>query len=267
MPDFLSLESPAAEASQRQEERRRPVKRARQSVESDATAAAEPGGAIGATAEAETGSMTVDGTVPWGRVARFRAGKRRRGGMGRAALLWLHEEILQLCEMLEETPEEAGAAADVLRAVDTARERSLGGSSSLVVFGSRVYGLNLPWADWDVVVTGSDMPEGAALTTLGAALRRDRQFDKVEVIASARIPIVKCRHASTGIEVDISMNLSAGKSSMRSATLVRSFVRQVRERRLCADGSRPREKGRGGGGEVAVRSALPMVPARASGSG
>lgn len=141
-----------------------------------------------------------------------------------AGLLRLHEEILEFWDFVRETPEEVEEAAKVLRAVDAARKAAVGDSTELRVFGSRVYGLSLPWADYDVVITNCSAGAGE-MAAVEMELQRSGLFDYVECISSARIPLVKCRHASTGIEVDISFGQDSGGTS---AAVVRQFIEKVR---------------------------------------
>ncbi|KAA0155218.1 hypothetical protein FNF29_01968 [Cafeteria roenbergensis] len=125
--------------------------------------------------------------------------------------------------MSRETPAEAEEASIVLDAMKDALRDAVGEGPELRVFGSRVYGLALPWADWDVTIVKGSRGKIATLQALASALQRRPDFTEVNPILRARVPIVKCRHAATGIELDVSYGEESG---CVSAAAVRAFVDQ-----------------------------------------
>lgn len=139
-----------------------------------------------------------------------------RGGSGRnltslpssTALLRLHEEILEFADMMSPTPAEMAVADAALARV---RDACLAvfPTARLEVFGSRANGLVLPTSDWDVVLFGV---KGCSRTMhrLAAEFRARKLESKMEVIDSARVPIVKLRERASGVNIDISFDAASG---------------------------------------------------------
>jgi len=134
-------------------------------------------------------------------------------------LVRLHNEILAFCDLLALSDEEK---RDRERAIDDLRAETvaLWPDATLSVFGSQLTGLRLPTSDVDVAVFGAADKGSRALHRLGDALRRGVARD-VEVVDSARIPIVKFEHAATGVAVDVSFGVDSG---MRTARRVNDLM-------------------------------------------
>ncbi|EGD76059.1 hypothetical protein PTSG_00768 [Salpingoeca rosetta] len=119
----------------------------------------------------------------------------------------LHQEIVDFHKYMEPMKEEV----TLRRAfVDRVKEVILGlwPKAEVTVFGSFNTGLYLPTSDIDVVVFGDwAVPP---LQTLARALRQVNIPDKMEVIAKARVPIVKFRDKVTNLWMDISFNQPSG---------------------------------------------------------
>lgn len=167
------------------------------------------------------GAPPLSKETPWAQVANARHGHRSRPTA--ASLLRLHEEVLDFWDMSRETPAEAEEASVVLDAMKDALRDAVGEGPELRVFGSRVYGLALPWADWDVTIVNGNKGKIPTLQALASVLQRRPDFTEVNPILRARVPIVKCRHAATGIELDVSFGEESG---CLSAAVVRAFVDQ-----------------------------------------
>jgi DNA polymerase sigma len=233
--DFLSMTASASSSSARGDAAR-PQKRPREAEREDRVRVFGSANAYDAELHAfpaapfehlrrpVTNAPPLPRVPPWTEVSNQRHGFRTRPT--KACFLRLHQEILEFQDMMQETPEEAANAVHVLDLVDQARSAAfVGVKTSLRVFGSRLYGMNLPRADWDVVIVGHPNAQ-QALRQLDRVLRTQEEFDYVESIPSARVPLVKCRHAATGMEVDISFDHSSGGMS---ALAIRGFVKQFPE--------------------------------------
>lgn len=94
-------------------------------------------------------------------------------------------------------------------------------NAQLFPFGSFVSGLYLPTADMDVVVCSESFMKGGDATYLSAknwlykfrkllTSQRIANFDSIEVIAHARIPLVKYVDKATGLRVDVSFENLGG---------------------------------------------------------
>lgn len=104
------------------------------------------------------------------------------------------------------------------------------GSAEVHPFGSFVSGLYLPTADMDIVVCSASFMRGGPATYLSAKswLYKFQKFllaqgiaeaELIEVIAHARIPLVKYVDAATGLRVDVSFE------NMGGVRAVDTFVR------------------------------------------
>ncbi|TFB06947.1 hypothetical protein CCMA1212_000271 [Trichoderma ghanense] len=94
-------------------------------------------------------------------------------------------------------------------------------NAQLFPFGSFVSGLYLPTADMDVVVCSESFIKGGDATYLSAknwlykfrkllTSQRIANYDSIEVIAHARIPLVKFVDKATGLRVDVSFENLGG---------------------------------------------------------
>eukprot|EP00965_Chrysotila_dentata_P179585 5929503-Pleurochrysis_carterae.AAC.3 len=95
-------------------------------------------------------------------------------------------------------------------------------------FGSYATGLYLPSSDIDLVVLGAGpetkQEQVAALKRIASALRAaEWQADDLEVIANAKVPIVKFRHADSGLDVDICLE---SRDGLLSSALARKASRK-----------------------------------------
>ncbi|CAE7897177.1 Trf4-1, partial [Symbiodinium sp. KB8] len=117
-----------------------------------------------------------------------------------SSLLRLHEEVLEFVSMMRPTAaEEEAANVTLLRVVSVVKHGWP--DAEITLFGSRASGMALPEADWDICLNGD--------------LRQSGHAREVEVIAKARVPIVKYCDAQSGIWVDISFNQDTGADSTR----------------------------------------------------
>jgi non-canonical poly(A) RNA polymerase PAPD5/7 len=121
----------------------------------------------------------------------------------------LHNEILQFCDYVQLTEEEkANRAASIsdLRALT----EGLWPNTELHVFGSELTGLLLPTSDIDIALLNCRRGELQVLRALAAGIREAGMCSQIEVVANAKVPIVKMEHKHTRISVDISVNTDSG---------------------------------------------------------
>ena len=92
-------------------------------------------------------------------------------------------------------------------------------------FGSFATRLYLPISDIDLVVIGGAEGE-EALRALAEELRAKNIADEkqIEVIAHARIPIVKLTDKQTGLKVDICFGIDGG---IKAVALIQSLVQRM----------------------------------------
>ncbi|XVF78420.1 hypothetical protein PTKIN_Ptkin14bG0131100 [Pterospermum kingtungense] len=128
----------------------------------------------------------------------------------KSPMLQLHKEIVDFCDFLSPTLEEQ-AARDA--AVDSVFDviKYIWPSCRPEVFGSFRTGLYLPTSDIDVVILGSDIKNPqTGLHALSRALSQRGIAKKMQVIAKARVPIVKFVEKKSGVAFDISFDVDNG---------------------------------------------------------
>ncbi|KAJ2713704.1 Poly(A) polymerase [Coemansia spiralis] len=151
----------------------------------------------------------------------------------------LNEEMTRFIAYISPTPEEHQMRGWVIERLQLvlATMRLPRVDAVAKCFGSFETQLYLPTSDIDMTVmlyeTGTTRVSGAYLSkeairrflyTLAQALKQSGFCKSCEVIAHARVPIIKTREAISGIAVDISINADSG---MRSAAVQRSFAEKV----------------------------------------
>jgi non-canonical poly(A) RNA polymerase PAPD5/7 len=125
----------------------------------------------------------------------------------------LHNEVLSFCSLVSLGEEEVGqrqGALDELKRLVT----ELWPKATAEVFGSHLTELYLPSSDVDVVVFGAEGRDREKLHGLARELRSRSLCSSMEVVDSARIPIVKYVHAATGIHFDVSFDIESGLRSV-----------------------------------------------------
>ena len=139
----------------------------------------------------------------------------------------LHDEILAFRDVVAPSSTERAARDDAFRSLERAA-KSCWPHCEAKVFGSALTKLELPSSDVDVVVFGAPVDKGSggvakrlrtlasALEDLGAVAPRS-----LEVVESARIPLVKYVDAASNTAVDVSFDVESG---LRTGKLVRSYM-------------------------------------------
>ncbi|KAK2639080.1 hypothetical protein Ddye_026875 [Dipteronia dyeriana] len=128
----------------------------------------------------------------------------------RSPMLQLHKEIVEFCDFLSPTPEEQAFRNTAVHSVFDVI-KYIWPNCKPEVFGSFKTGLYLPTSDIDVVILGSGIkiPQ-MGLHALSRALSQRGIAKKIQVIAKARVPIVKFIEKRSGIAFDISFDVHNG---------------------------------------------------------
>lgn len=150
----------------------------------------------------------------------FQGCKRRL----KSPMLQLHNEIIKFCDFVSPTPEEEDSRKEAV-------ERIFGVIKYVwphcnpEVFGSVRTGLYLPTSDVDVVIFDSKVKTPQmGLYALAKALLQRNVGEKIQVIAKARVPIVKLIEKQSGIAFDISFNVENGP---KAAEFIKDAVRKM----------------------------------------
>eukprot|EP00898_Chlorokybus_atmophyticus_P008181 jgi/Chlat1/8364/Chrsp80S07796 len=140
----------------------------------------------------------------------------------RSPLLCLHQDIVDLNRFMKPSEDEAAAreaAVDRVRTVVT----NIWPSAKLEVHGSYATGLYLPTSDIDVVILNSACVTPVdGLRALGNALARRNMVKNLQVIAKAKVPIVKFTELPSNIAFDVSFDMLNGAEAV-------GFVKQMVE--------------------------------------
>ncbi|CAD7697339.1 unnamed protein product [Ostreobium quekettii] len=159
------------------------------------------GGAGGG--DAGQGGEVDESALPWSSASRHI----------RSQCLRLHNEIVELYQVLQPSEAEAATRAGAVDRV-TQVVKSLWPNSKAAVFGSYATRLYLPTSDIDMVVLDVGTTEiVSCLKTLGRKLVEDKIAEDLQVIAKARVPIVKFKERTSGIPFDISFEAQSGPAA------------------------------------------------------
>ncbi|KAH6687972.1 hypothetical protein F5X68DRAFT_261286 [Plectosphaerella plurivora] len=139
--------------------------------------------------------------------------------------LWLHKEISDFYDYVKPRDFEERIRGDLVEEIRTKMQRNPKYKGFEVrPFGSFMSGLYLPTADMDLVICSkgwlnggmSAFPNASSLHRFKAFLVSNRLADpnSVEVIAKARVPLVKYVDIATGLRVDISFDKPDGPAAI-----------------------------------------------------
>ncbi|XP_078168736.1 nucleotidyltransferase family protein isoform X2 [Carex rostrata] len=146
------------------------------------------------------------------------------GRQFRSPMLQLHKEILDFCDFVAPTPEEEESrTAAVKRVSDVIKH--IWSDCKVEMFGSFRTGLYLPNSDVDIVILESKVRSPQlGLKALAKALTQQKVATKMQVIAKARVPIVKFVERTSKIAFDISFDLDGGP---KAADFIKDAVRKL----------------------------------------
>nr|GEV54616.1 non-canonical poly(A) RNA polymerase PAPD5 [Tanacetum cinerariifolium] len=128
----------------------------------------------------------------------------------KSPMLQLHKEILDFCDFLSPTAEEAVSRNTAVKDVSDVI-KYIWPNCKVEVFGSFKTGLFLPSSDVDMVILESNIrtPQ-MGLHALSRALSQKGVAKKIQVIAKARVPIIKFVEKRSGISFDVSFDMENG---------------------------------------------------------
>ncbi|KAM0322590.1 hypothetical protein ACHAQA_009438 [Verticillium albo-atrum] len=141
--------------------------------------------------------------------------------------VWLHKEIVDFYEHVRPRAFEQRMRSELIdRIRDSLRRNHKYRGCEVHPFGSYMSGLYLPTADMDIVICSKEwlagrmtaFPGGSSLYKFRAFLTQNKLADpsSVEVIAKARVPLVKYIDSVTGLRVDISFDRMDGPSAIKT---------------------------------------------------
>ncbi|KAF8024139.1 hypothetical protein BT93_F1363 [Corymbia citriodora subsp. variegata] len=142
--------------------------------------------------------------------ARLESGWFRGNSRFESPMLQLHKEIVDFCDFLSPTPEEQASRNEAIKSVFGVI-KYIWPNCNVEVFGSFRTGLYLPTSDIDVVILDSGIrtPQ-LGLQALSRALSQKGVAKNIQVIAKARVPIVKFVEKKSGVAFDISFDVDNG---------------------------------------------------------
>ncbi|KAJ0971843.1 hypothetical protein J5N97_019802 [Dioscorea zingiberensis] len=142
----------------------------------------------------------------------------------KSPMLQLHKEILDFCHFISPTTDEqATRAAAIERISDVIKY--IWPHCKVDVFGSFMTGLYLPTSDIDVVILDSKVTTPQmGLHALARALSQRSITKKMQVIAKARVPIIKFVEKQSGIAFDISFDIDSGP---KAASFIKDAVDRI----------------------------------------
>ncbi|CAM9962866.1 unnamed protein product [Ectocarpus fasciculatus] len=144
----------------------------------------------------------------------------------------LHNEILDLCDLLMPTTQETDGRTTALA---SAKEMILGILDSadcrprVEVYGSEFTGLVTPGSDLDLVVMGRVAQDAFKMLSEGIQERAKRgEVQQVEVLDKAKVPLVKFVHTETGVAIDVTVKNNTGLISGQAMKDAMTQMKQVR---------------------------------------
>ncbi|KAF9160531.1 hypothetical protein BGX21_005871 [Mortierella sp. AD011] len=137
--------------------------------------------------------------------------------------MMLTQELKDFVDFISPTREEHQVRKYVARRLEEVI-KNLWRDVKVVVFGSFETKLYLPTSDMDIVVLRNQSFSKTDLWKLASFLRTHSAARDVNVIAKAKVPIIKCKEAISGIAVDISFNMANG---IQSAEVVTRYLEEM----------------------------------------
>lgn len=126
-------------------------------------------------------------------------------------------EIKAFTEFVSPTVQEQRKRESLVKRIQGLARRMWPGSRASL-FGSFATGMYLPGADVDLVINTPErrLDNRREMYRLGERIKRQGWADSVEVIARARVPIVKFVDKTTGLSVDISFEQPSALAAVRT---------------------------------------------------
>ena len=138
-------------------------------------------------------------------------------------LIRLHNEVLTFCEYITPSATEMKTRADLINDL-TVLIKETYPTATCHVYGSQLTKIITPTSDLDLAILNVPVEDSAitALYKLESVIKPKNIASYLEVISSAKHPIIKMDHIASGISVDICVNDATG---LETAKLTRKFVR------------------------------------------
>lgn len=130
---------------------------------------------------------------------------------------WLTEEIKDFIAYISPTRQEIELRNITIKKIRNCI-RKLWNDSNLYVFGSYATDLYLPGSDMDCVVVSKykDKEDRQKIYQLSSWLKRNNLATNMEVIAKARVPIIKFIEPNSNLHIDISFERTNGLDAART---------------------------------------------------
>mmetsp|Transcript_8267 Transcript_8267/g.10271 ORF Transcript_8267/g.10271 Transcript_8267/m.10271 type:complete len:479 (-) Transcript_8267:11-1447(-) len=138
------------------------------------------------------------------------------------AVLRLHEEILDFVDFMQHTREEIHARRKWVQSIKEACV-ALWPACKVSVFGSFFTGLSLPNGDVDVAVSEIPCKSGTAMKMLADHMLSKGQISWLEIIETAKVPVMKVRSQASGLRADVVFSQPDG---LQSSKFIRSKVKE-----------------------------------------
>jgi len=129
-------------------------------------------------------------------------------------VLRLHEELLDFAQFMKHTREEVVARRKWVRTIGNSC-RALWPDCQVRVFGSFFTGLCLPNGDVDVAVLDVPCKPATAMKILADHMLGKGEISWLEIIESAKVPVVKLRSQASGLRADVVFNQEDGLNTSR----------------------------------------------------
>ncbi|KAG9447818.1 hypothetical protein H6P81_013946 [Aristolochia fimbriata] len=148
-----------------------------------------------------------------------------RGNSGfKSPMLQLHKEIVDFCEFISPTQEEQASRVAAVQRI-TELIKYIWPHCRVEVFGSFRTGLYLPTSDIDVVILESRVSSPQiGLYALSKGLKQRNIGKNIQVIAKARVPIIKFLERESGVAFDISFDATNGP---KAAEFIKDVVAKI----------------------------------------
>ncbi|CAJ1368763.1 unnamed protein product [Effrenium voratum] len=138
------------------------------------------------------------------------------------AVLRLHEEMLDFVDFMQHTREEVNARRKWVQTIKEACV-ALWPACRVTIFGSFFTGLSLPNGDVDVAVSEIPCKTSTAMKMLADHLLSKGHISWLEIIETAKVPVIKVRSQACGLRADIVFSQPDG---IESSKFIRSKVKQ-----------------------------------------
>lgn len=137
-------------------------------------------------------------------------------------VLRLHEEILDFVDFMQHTREENCARRKWVQSIKEACV-ALWPACKVSVFGSFFTGLSLPNGDVDVAVSEIPCKSGTAMKMLADHMLSKGQISWLEIIETAKVPVMKVRSQASGLRADVVFSQPDG---LQSSKFIKSQVKE-----------------------------------------